>query len=95
MFGIEEHKALGYKINRVVTSIDLRNQSNTTKTIVEDFNFNKRGERININGSDGRFEPWANDIPGGYLRWVFSGFFVLSVQVLVPIQGQELVPITD
>jgi hypothetical protein len=25
----------------------------------------------------------------------FSGFFVLSVQVLVPSQGQELCPITD
>ena len=75
LFGIEEYKAVG-KINRVVTSIDVRNQKSTTRTIVEDFKFNERGEKIIINGIEGRFEPWANHIPGGYLRWVQNGTFI-------------------
>ncbi|MFD5020484.1 hypothetical protein ACFWMP_16405 [Paenibacillus sp. NPDC058367] len=76
LFGIEEHKAVGYKINRVVTNLDVRNQTCTTRTIVEDFKFNERGEKININGIEGRFEPWANHTPGGYLRWVQDGTFI-------------------
>lgn len=76
LFGIEEHKAVGYKINRVVTSLDVRNQISTTRTIVEDFKFNERGEKININGIEGRFEPWANHTPGGYLRWVQDDTFI-------------------
>jgi hypothetical protein len=75
LFGIEEHKAVGHKINRVVTNIDVRNQTSTTRTIVEDFKFKERGEKININGIEGRFEPWANHT-GGYLRWVQNGTFI-------------------
>lgn len=76
LFGIEEHKAIGYKINRVVTNIDVGNGSRTTRTIVEDFKFNERGEKININGVEARFEPWANHIPGGYLRWVQDNTYI-------------------
>ncbi|WP_433921726.1 hypothetical protein [Paenibacillus taichungensis] len=76
LFGIEEHKAGGYKVNRVVTNVDVRNQSSTTRTIVEDFKFNERGEKMNINGIEGRFEPWANHISGGYLRWVQNDTFI-------------------
>ena len=39
VFGIEEHKADGYKIRRVETIIDVRNQTSTAKTIVEEFKF--------------------------------------------------------
>ncbi|MGV2881298.1 DUF4367 domain-containing protein [Paenibacillus taichungensis] len=76
LFGIEEHKAGGYKINRVITNIDVRNRTSTTRTIVEDFKLNEHGEKININGIQGRFEPWANHIPGGYLRWVQNDTFI-------------------
>lgn len=76
LFGIEEHKAVCFKMNRVVTSFDVRNQTSTTRTIVEDFKFIERGEKININGIEGRFEPWVNHIPGGYLRWVQEGTFI-------------------
>lgn len=76
LFGIEEHKAGGYKVNRVVTNVDVRNGLSTTRTIVEDFKLNERGEKININGIEGRFEPWANHIPGGYLRWVQNDTFI-------------------
>ncbi|OIB00631.1 hypothetical protein AK95_26045 [Paenibacillus sp. LC231] len=76
LFAIEEHKAVGYKIERDVTSIDIRNRTSTTRTFVEDFKFSERGEKININGSEGRFEPWANHIRGGYLRWVQDGTFI-------------------
>ncbi|MFS0868855.1 hypothetical protein [Paenibacillus xylanilyticus] len=76
LFGIEEHKAVGYKINRVITTIDVRNQTSTTRTVVEDFKFSERGEKININGFEGRFEPWVNHVPGGYLRWVHNDTFI-------------------
>lgn len=76
LFGIEEHKAVGYKMNRVVTNIDLRNQSSTTRTIVEEFKFNGHGEKINMNGIEGRFEQWANHKSGGYLRWIQDGTFI-------------------
>lgn len=76
ILGIEEHKAVGYKINRVVTNIDVRNQTSTTRTVVEDFKFNERGEKININGIERRFEPWVNHLPGGYLRWVQNATFI-------------------
>ncbi|MFE0559988.1 hypothetical protein ACFW1P_29105 [Paenibacillus sp. NPDC058910] len=39
LFAIEEHNAVGYKIEREVTSIDIRNRISTTRTIVEDFKF--------------------------------------------------------
>ncbi|MGY5343562.1 hypothetical protein ACXFAU_14045 [Paenibacillus glucanolyticus] len=76
LFAIEEHNAVGYKIEREVTSIDIRNRISTTRTIVEDFKFSERGEKIIINGSEGRFEPWANHIAGGLLRWVQDGTFI-------------------
>ena len=50
MFGIEEHKAADYKIKRIETHIDVRNQTSTTRTIVEDFKFDLNGEQVNING---------------------------------------------
>ncbi|WP_164848590.1 DUF4367 domain-containing protein [Paenibacillus sp. DCT19] len=76
MFGIEEHKAVGYKINRDITTIDVRNQTSTTRTVVEDFKFSERREKININGIKGSFEAWVNHVPGGYLRWVHNGTFI-------------------
>ncbi|MFD0618269.1 DUF4367 domain-containing protein [Paenibacillus sp. GCM10027629] len=76
MFGIEEHKADGYNVRRVETIIDVHNQTSTEKTIVEEFKFDVRGEKININGIEARFVPWANHKPGGYLRWVQDGTFI-------------------
>ncbi|WP_054025092.1 DUF4367 domain-containing protein [Bacillus sp. FJAT-28004] len=76
LFGIEEHKADGYKINRVETHFDVRNQTSTTRTIVEDFKFDVSGAKVNINGFEARFVAWANHIPGGYLRWVQDGTYI-------------------
>lgn len=76
MFGIEEHKADGYKIRRVETIIDVHNQTSTEKTIVEEFKFDVRGEKIYIDGIEARFVPWANHKPGGYLRWIQDGTFI-------------------
>ncbi|MEY8743286.1 DUF4367 domain-containing protein [Paenibacillus tundrae] len=76
LFGIEEHKAVDYKINRDITTIDVRNHTSTTRTVVEDFKFSERGEKININGVEGRFEAWVNHVPGGYLRWIYNDTFI-------------------
>ncbi|MFC5470248.1 DUF4367 domain-containing protein [Cohnella suwonensis] len=89
MFGIEEHKAVGYKIKRFDTTIDVRNQTSTTKIIVEDFKFDVSGEKVNINGIEARFVPWTDHTPGGYLRWVQDGTYIeidsgdLSKQMMV------------
>jgi hypothetical protein len=89
VFAIEEHKAVGYRIKRVETNVDVRNQTSTSSTIVEDFKFDISGEKININGIEGRFVPWANHIPGGYLRWVQDSTYVeidsgnLSKEIMV------------
>lgn len=76
VFGIEEHKAVGYKIKRVETHYDVRNHTSTTRTIVEDFKFDVSGENVIINGIEARFIPWANHIPGGYLRWIQDGTYI-------------------
>jgi hypothetical protein len=76
MFGMEEHKAVGYKIKRSETTIDVRNQTSTTKIIEEDFKFDVSGEKVNINGIEARFVPWVNHTPGGYLRWVQDGTYI-------------------
>ncbi len=76
MFGIEEHKAAGYKIKRDETTIDVCNKTSKTRIIVEDFKFNESGEKVNINGIEARFDPWADQTPGGFLRWVQDGTYI-------------------
>lgn len=76
LFAVEEHKAVGYKTERQVTNVDLRNRTSVTRTFVEDFKFSERGEKININGTEGRFERWANRMPGGYLRWIQDDTYI-------------------
>jgi hypothetical protein len=76
IFGIEEHKATDYKIEREETNIDVRNQSSSTRSVIEDFRFNLRGEKVNINGIEGRFEPWADHSSGGYLRFVQEDTYI-------------------
>src|ERR1700733_9608271 len=44
MFGIEEHKAMGYKYKREFTNIDVGNHTMKTQVIEEDFKFNTQGE---------------------------------------------------
>ncbi|WP_353056307.1 DUF4367 domain-containing protein [Paenibacillus sp. MER 99-2] len=56
--------------------MDVRNQTSTTRTVVEDFKFSERGDKININGIKGHFEAWVNHVPGGYLRWVHNDTFI-------------------
>ncbi|MET3941626.1 hypothetical protein ABIC22_004438 [Paenibacillus sp. PvP094] len=76
LFSVEEHKAVGYKSERQVTYVDLQNRTSVTRTFVEDFKFSERGEKININGTEGRFERWANRTPGGYLRWIQDDTYI-------------------
>jgi hypothetical protein len=40
------------------------------------YGINVSGEKVNINGIEARFVPWANHIPGGYLRWVQDGTYI-------------------
>jgi hypothetical protein len=75
MFGIEQHKAIGYKSKRFITNIDVRNNTSTTNVIEEDFIFDTSGELVRFNGIEARFKPWADGTPGGFLRWVQNGTY--------------------
>lgn len=89
IFGMEEHKAIDYKFKRVETTLDVRKKTSTTRVIDEEFKFDVRGEKVNINGIEARFVPWANHTPGGYLLWVQDGTYIeidsadLSKQMMV------------
>ncbi|MBW7454033.1 DUF4367 domain-containing protein [Paenibacillus sepulcri] len=72
MFGIEQHKAMGYKIKK--ETLDIRN--NTRTIVEEDFRFDVSGEIINFGGMEARFTPWANHSIGGFLRWVQEGTYI-------------------
>lgn len=76
VFGIEEHKAVGYKSKRVKIYYDIRNQTSITRNLVEDFKFDVSGEKVNINGFEARFVPWADHIHGGYLRWIQDSTYI-------------------
>lgn len=91
VFGLEEHKAAGYKVKRIKTTIDARTKTSKTEINEEDFKFNLRGEKVYINGIEGRFEAWVNHDKGGYLRWIQDDTYlemdsgVLSKQMMLDI----------
>lgn len=73
MFGIEQHKAIGYKSKRSETIIDVRSHTMTTKVIEENFRFDTSGEIVKLNGIEARF---AYGALGGCLRWVQDGTYI-------------------
>lgn len=83
-FGIEQHKALGYRSKREQTNIDISNNTQTPEIMEEDFKFNTRGELVKFNGVEARFEAWANGMPGGYLRWIQNGTYVEIDSMTMP-----------
>ncbi|MDQ8738675.1 hypothetical protein [Paenibacillus sp. LHD-38] len=73
MFGIEQHKAIGYKINRSETTIDVRSKTITTKVKEENFKFDTSGEIVKLNGIEARFDYGTQ---GRCLRWVQDGTYI-------------------
>jgi len=77
MFGIEQHKAIGYKLIKKHTYIDVRNNTSETKDVEEDFKFDTSGDIIKFNGLEARFTPWGkSSTPGGSLRWIQEGTYI-------------------
>ncbi|USB31678.1 DUF4367 domain-containing protein [Paenibacillus sp. YPG26] len=76
IFGITQHKAKGYKTKQEVTNIDIKSDKITTTTHEEDFTYNTKGDVVNVNGIEGRFEAWANNSKGGVLRWIQEGTYM-------------------
>jgi hypothetical protein len=76
ILGIEQHKAVGYKIKKEKIDIDVRNNTTTRTIVEEDFKFNTSGEVIKISGMEARFTSWANYTIGGLLRWVQDGTYI-------------------
>ncbi|MFC5406571.1 DUF4367 domain-containing protein [Cohnella soli] len=76
MFGIEQHKAIGYKSKKEQTSIDVRNNTSETKIVEEDFKFDTSGEIIKYNELEARFTPGADTTLGGFLRWIQDGTYI-------------------
>jgi hypothetical protein len=54
MFGIEQHKAIGYKSKRYETIIDVRGKTSVTRVIEENFKFDTSGEIVKLNGIEAR-----------------------------------------
>ncbi|WP_232698967.1 DUF4367 domain-containing protein [Brevibacillus daliensis] len=74
--GIEQHKAVGYKISREEIIIDVKNNSTRKNVIEEYFKPSENGELITFNGIKARFEAWATKDKGGILRWVNNGTYI-------------------
>ncbi|MDQ0090437.1 hypothetical protein J2T12_003860 [Paenibacillus anaericanus] len=73
MFGIEQHKAIGYKSKRSDTIIDVRSKTSTTRDIEDHFKFDTSGEIVKLNGIEARFDYGTQ---GGCLRWVQDGTYI-------------------
>lgn len=73
MFGIEQHKAIGYKSKRSDTTIDVRSKTSTTRVIEENFNFDLNGEIVKFNGVEARLDYGTQ---GRCLRWVQDGTYI-------------------
>ncbi|WP_339287858.1 hypothetical protein [Paenibacillus sp. FSL E2-0201] len=76
ILGIEQHKAVGYKIKKETIDLDVRNNKSTRIIVEEDFKFNSSGEIIRFSGVEARFTPWASNTLGGFLRWVNDGTYI-------------------
>lgn len=76
IFGIEQHKAVGYKIKKEKIVVDVRNNTSTRTIVEEDFKYVASGEIIKFSGMETSFTPWANIKLGGFLRWVQNGTYI-------------------
>lgn len=76
MFGIEQHKSIGYKRKQERIHINVRNNTSTRIIVQEDFKFDKSGEFLTFDKIEARFTPWADDTPGGFLRWIQNGTYI-------------------
>lgn len=76
MVGIEQHKAIGYKVKKELIEFDVRNKTSTKTIVEEDFKFEAQGEIIKLNGIEARFTPWGDNTLGGVLRWVQDGTYI-------------------
>lgn len=73
LFGIEQHKAIGYRSKRSETIIDILRKTSTTTVIEEDFKFDTSGEVVYLNGIEARYDYGTQ---GGCLRWVQDGTYI-------------------
>jgi hypothetical protein len=76
MFRVEQHKSIGYKSKQERVHIDARNNTSTRIIVEEDFKFDRSGEILTFNEIEARFTPWADDTPGGFLRWIQDGTYI-------------------
>ncbi|MEK8127886.1 DUF4367 domain-containing protein [Paenibacillus filicis] len=84
MVGIEQHKAIGYKVKKEQIEFDVRNKKSTKKIVEEDFKFDTQGEIIKLNGIEARFTPWGDHTLGGILRWVQDGTYIEMESTQLP-----------
>lgn len=74
--GIEQHRAQVNKITREEIIIDVKNKKERINKVEGYFTLSQRGEPINLNDVEARFEAWANHDKGGILRWVNDGTYL-------------------
>ncbi|MNB94355.1 hypothetical protein D3C75_415060 [compost metagenome] len=76
MFGIEQHKAYGYRSKTEYTVLDAYNKRSTTIMREENFKIDTDGELVTFNGIKARFKPWSNHNRGGLLWWEQEGTYL-------------------
>lgn len=91
IFGIEQHKAVGYKVKKEKIDIDVRNNTSTRTVVEEDFKFVESGETIKFSGIEARFTPWANNKLGGFLRWIQDGTYIEIESI--PLSKQKMIDV--
>ncbi|MCM3260442.1 hypothetical protein M3664_21875 [Paenibacillus lautus] len=92
LLGVEQHKAHGYKTTQSITSIDLKNNTSSTRQQERTFTFDSRGEPVTWDDIEARFEPWADkEQNGGFLKWIQGDTFIeMSSVVLTREQMSEV-----
>lgn len=84
LLGVEQHKAHGYKTTQSITSIDLKNNTSSTRQQERTFTFDSRGEPVTWDDIEARFEPWADkEQNGGFLKWIQGDTFIEMSSVVL------------
>lgn len=76
VFGLTEKKYLATETYEI-TEIDVKTGRKTTRIAERTVTLEPRGERVSINGCEGRYEAYIErGATGGGLRWIQSGTYM-------------------
>jgi hypothetical protein len=77
LIGITQHKANSYEETMEIIIVRPNNHSETKIKLVEFKPNFERGDKIFINGNEGRFLSWGqSSLPGGILWWIDNNTYI-------------------